>query len=156
MYQLTDEMADTFVKNLKNNTIQYHQFYNTDISAEENNLLLFNQLYKENTEMKRLNKTYYDIEVINDQDEFPDPEKHKFPVNSIATYNNIKNESVIFCILKNTNIVDEHEIYDGIITLYNKLIVDNDKYEVPNMKIRLLKFNTEEEMLAAFWEYLKE
>lgn len=154
---LDDSLVNNITNALKNNTMQFHQFYNTDITAEENNLLKFYKNFKENTEMKRLNKTYYDIEVINNLNEFPDPDKFKFPVNSLATYNNIKNEAVVFCnISKDCNITDEEEIEKGILKKYDEICLENPIYIIDEMKIVMKAFKTESEMLEAFFEYLKE
>jgi len=153
--KLTENYANQLINDLKNNDIKFHQFYNTDITAEENNLIKFNNNFEEDTSLKRLNKTYYDIEVINNLNEFPDPEKHKFPVNSIATYNNILNTTDIFVYLDNCNIMDHDTIQKGIEELFAELIIKEPKYQIDNLKIKLHSFKTEVEMLESFFEHMK-
>lgn len=156
MTKLNHEISQTLVDGLRSNAYQYHQFYNIDITPEENNLLIFKSLFKENEEMKRLNKTYYDIEVINNEDEFPDPNKVKFPVNSVATYNNIKNEGVIFAVLNNTNITDPILLEKLILEKYTELCKENEAYIVDDIKIKLVICSDEKELLDKFFSYLKE
>ena len=156
MNELTKDITIQICEQLKNNKLNFYQFYNVDITSEENSLIQFKQKFKENKEPKILNKTYYDIEVINNLNEFPDPKKLKFPINSIATYNNILNETVIFVVMESSNIMDVSELEELIKKEYNELIKTNNVYEVLHMKIKVLNFSTEADMLEAFFSYMKD
>lgn len=141
---------------LKNNDLKFHQFYNLELALDEFAFQQFMMDFKEGDAVKkRLNKTYYDIEVRYDPAIFPDAEKADYMINSIAIYNNIENRAKIFTVPNGCNIEDKDTLETGVNELYNKLAIENPAYNIQNIKIEVETFSTELELLKAFFIELR-
>lgn len=148
------------------NDLKFHQFYNIDLSVDEYRYLQFRNNFKESPNfLKRiLSKSYYDIEVFYDPEIFPDPDKANYMINSVAVYNNFKNEGIIFTVpfykeigtktLKKCNIVDEKTLNEGVVNTYNDLCKSNAIYNIPKIKLSVKVFKKEEDLIRALFKYI--
>ncbi len=152
---------------LSRNDLKFYQFYNIDFAADEYQFQEYMQDFKEgDSTQKILNKSYYDIEVHYDPAVFPDAEKAKYMVNSIAVYNNLKNKAVIFTcpyykdIHRGThhtcNETDRDILQKDVQKLYSDLIQENKTYAIDGLEIEVRVFNKEVDLLKDFFMYLRE
>ena len=157
----TPEIHQQLMEMIKKQNLSYHQFYNVEIETDEFAFIKFMRNYTNNPFSKILNKTYYDIETYGvDEngkvvDEFPEPDKAKFMVNAIATYNNVKNEATIFTVLKDCNIKDPVLAEQAVLEVYKKKCEDNPIYIVPDINIKVRVFENEKELFIAYHDYMR-
>lgn len=160
-YNLNPTMFDEnifkiFSEHLKKNDLNYSQFYNNEIETDEYSFIEFMKNFQDNKGLKVLNKSYYDIEVYVTEEKFPEPLKADFMVNSIAVYNNIKNEAKIFALVNDCIIKDQDVLNKGVNELYKSLCQSNNSYQVIDINIELITFNSEKELFIKYHEYMKE
>ncbi len=137
--------------------LKFYQFYNFELGPDEYQYQRYMLDMKEgDATQKVLNKTYYDIEIDFIKEVFPDPEKAAFPINAIATYNNIKNESVIFALPGGCNIEDQDTLNKGVLDLYRETCEGNETYTIENIHIEVRTFKKESDLLKAFFKYVLE
>jgi DNA polymerase elongation subunit (family B) len=163
---LNKENFQTISNAIKYNDLKFFQFYNIDFSVDEfafqDYMLKFNETA--DATVKILNKTYYDIEIYYNPEEFPDPEKAKYMVNSIALYNNITNKAIIFCVpfytdmdtgkKEKCNIVDQNILNQEVNKIYKDLVDTNVTYKIDDLNIEVKVFNQEKDMLINFFKEL--
>jgi len=157
--------SEEFLNSVWLNT-KHYQFYNVDLPPAAYAFHWFKkQGFNETSyELKVLNKSYYDIETYIKPGVFPDPEKAERPINSMSSYNNIKNELSIYYLSEihiNSDkgheviipdITDKETIYNMVVDEYEKLCEHNPNYKVENLKITLYDFKDEKELLKTFFK----
>ena len=148
-----------FLNALHRNDKKFYQFYNIDFSADEYQFQKYMMGFRENKQdaaLRLLNKTYYDIEIHFNPAVFPDPERAAYPVNSIAVYNNIKNEATIFIWVVHANLKDADIIQKEVVKIYEQKKKENSAYDVENLNIKVRTYTSETKLLQEFFLYLRE
>jgi len=155
VYSLTQQQLNSVIESLKKNQLKYHQFYNTDLSGSEQAFLRYLSQYGDIDdkywELKKLNKTYYDIETFFDPKKAPDAKSAEFPINSISFYNNIENKAFIYFLKDKNHKFNEKEGLEEIWKIYNESISKNKTYEIKDLKIEFKIFNTEKDLITSFF-----
>ena len=143
-------------QNIKENKLKFHQFYNSDFSANEypfyEYLAKYKELDQKYWESKILNKTYYDIETWFDPLKAPDSKTAEFKITSIAAYNNIQNQAIIFLLKDTKHKKEKNQILDEIKKIYQESIEYNKTYEVPNIDIHLKYYESETNLIIDFFK----
>ncbi len=153
-HTLQKEGIQKLLNSLRYGDLNFYHFYNLDFNAEEYQFQKYLINFDEaDPTLKILNKSYYDIEIHFDPNVFPDADKAAYPINAIAVYNNIRNESTIFTIPFNNE--SEGELNIEVEKIYLDLVKTNKTYEVPDMKIKVRTFLHEEDLLKEFFLYLR-
>jgi len=160
LYSLTQQQLNAVIESLKKNQLKYHQFYNTDLSGAEQAFLRYlskyNDIDEKYWELKKLNKTYYDIETFYDPKKAPDSKSAEFPINSISFYNNIQNKAYIYFLKDKQHKFSEEEGLKEIWKIYNESISQNQTYEVKDLEIEFKLFKTEKDLLIAYFRKVLE
>jgi DNA polymerase elongation subunit (family B) len=152
----TPELYQQLMDMIKKQQLAFHQFYNVEVETDELPYLNFMQTYKDNQATKVLNKTYYDIETYGvDEngeivDEFPEVDKAAFPVNAVALYNNVTNEATIISYVNDCNITDPVALQIGVEEYYAKTVIENQIYEIPDLKIIVEIVENEKQLFQSF------
>jgi DNA polymerase elongation subunit (family B) len=159
-YNLNSQDIRSITDALKTNKLKFHQFYNTDISGAEQAFLRYLSKFKyiddKYWELKKLNKTYYDIETFFDPTKSPDAQTAEFPINSISFYNNIKNEAFIYFLKDKNHKYTKDQALQKIKEIYQESINKNKAYLVEDIKINFEFFNTEKDLIIAFFRKILE
>jgi DNA polymerase elongation subunit (family B) len=156
---LDKQDVQRFLKALNRDDLKFYQFYNIDFSADEywfQKYMTEFQEDKDSAALRILNKTYYDIEIFFDPAIFPDPERAAYEVNSIAVYNNIKNEATIFVLPIYANEKDPEILERDVNQIYDELIKENDTYAIEGLTIKVKTYDSEIRLLQDFFLYLRE
>ena len=151
---------ESIITQLKNGTIKPYQFYNTQFSASDSNWIRVREDFKFAKSVgKRLNKTYYDIETYVRVDHTLTPftaQYAYYPVNASAFYNNIKNLAFIpFLRHENHSKWSDAELTEMVIEGYKKLCEEHQNYIIDDIKIQVIGFNTELELLTFLFDSFK-
>jgi DNA polymerase elongation subunit (family B) len=144
---------------LSRDDLKFYQFYNIDFRADEyqyQEYMLNLQENKDEASLRLLNKTYYDIEIFYDPEIFPDPEKAAYPVNSIAVYNNMRNEAMIFVWVTEAKTKDRQTLEDETKKIYSELVQENKTYLIEDLSIKVKTYTSETDLLKDFFLYLRE
>jgi DNA polymerase elongation subunit (family B) len=159
-YALQGSDLEKVIESLKLNQLKYHQFYNVDLAANEQAFHKYNALYgdidEKYWELKKLNKTYYDIETFFDPQKAPDPHNTEFAINSISFYNNIKNTAYIYFLKDKSHKYTEKEALENVWKIYQESIDKNKTYAIKDLKIELKLFNSEKDLIISFFRKLIE
>jgi len=161
-----NKQVSKFIGALSRNDLKFYNFYNIGFSADEFAFQEHMTAYTEgDSTLKVLNKSYYDIEVHFDARIFPDSEKAGYMVNAIAVYNTLKNISVIFTCPYYThpvtgkkgvcNETSQEVLQKDVTKMYADLCQENETYVVEDMKIEIRVFDTEEELIKAFFLHVR-
>ncbi len=158
-YSLNSRDLSNLLESLNQNQLKFYQFYNTEIDPAMNSFFKYQSEYKELDDkywdIKKLNKTYYDIETKFDPQKAPDSKLVEFPVTSIAVYNNIENIAYIL-FLKDPKHKLPENMEDEINKMYSEIIQENKSYDVKDIKVKLEIFNTEIDLIKRFFILVKE
>ena len=156
---LTQQETHDLINNLKNDTLKFYQFYNTDFSPQEFSfykyLENFGEIDSKFWDKKILNKSYYDIETLYDPKKAPDPINTPFPITAVAVYNNIKNIAYIYFLQESGNTlhnISEEKFSEEVNNMYNEIVHENELYKVPGINIQVKLFKKEEKLLESFFE----
>jgi len=158
-YILEKQDVQRFIQSLRQKDLKFYQFYNIDFAADEYQFQKYMTEFREDKDaaaLLSLNKTYYDIEVFYDPEIFPDPERAGYDVNSVAVYNNLKNEAVIFVLPIYSNEKNRDVLEKDVNDMYNELVKENETYLVPGITIKVRTYTSEAELLKDFFLYLRE
>lgn len=156
MMPITEDNIKELTKNIRDNNYKFHQFYDLEIESDEYSFIQYMLKYKDSSEQKIINKTYYDIETfVNEDGDFTDPEKVDRPVNSVAVYNNISNTITVISFVTECNITDPIEIEIGIRKLFAEKIKENETYNIDGLIIDVQIVENEKILLTLFWELMK-
>ena len=154
---ITADNIQDITSHLKKNQYKFHQFYNLEIEADEYNYIEYMLKYKDSSRAKVLNKTYYDIETfVNENGDFTDPVKADRPVNSVALYNNVSNIAYVISFVTECNITDPVKIEDGIRKMFDEKVLENETYNIPDIKLNIKIVPDEETLLKIFWELVQQ
>lgn len=158
-YILDKDGVQRFLRSLGRDDLKFYQFYNIDFAADEYRfqeyMMNINE-DKDSAALRLLNKSYYDIEVFYDPTIFPDPEKAAYEVNSVAVYNNLKNEATIFVLTTYANESNQEVLERDVKKLYDELIVENSTYAIEGIEIKVRTYTNETGLLQEFFLYLRE
>jgi len=153
---MLSEEFNQLLQQIKEGDIKFHKFYNTEFSANEFAFMKYMTNYNDSKRSKILNKTYYDIETYVDENgNFTDPIEVDRPVNSIALYNNIKNEAYIICYITDCVLQDKDQIKKGVLKEYNDACKKKSEYIIEGMKINIFIEENEKELLSTFFSLMK-
>ena len=159
-YSLSSRDLTPILDSLNQGDLKFHQFYNTEISPNENTFFKYQNKYKEIDdkywEVKKLNKTYYDIETKYDPKKAPDSKNTEFPVTSIALYNNIENTAYILFLKNKTHNLEPNKFKSEIEEYYKEICKKNKTYNIINLTIKVELFNIENDLLKRFFLLTKE
>jgi len=158
-----NDTINTLNDYLKTDKLKFHQFYNTDMTPSEqafySYLAQFDHYDSINWDKKILNKTYYDIETRFDPKKAPDPINVTFPITSIALYNNILNLARVYFLKDKSSKahkdLSNEKLKMEIEKIYNEKIKENPAYEVQDLKIEVIIFNDEKDLISQYFEDLK-
>ena len=154
---LKNEMLTSFIDFLKKDKIKFYQFYNTEIESSEYSFIKHMTTFKDNTIAKKLNKTYYDIETfVNENGDFTDPVKSLEEINAVAVYNNISNTVYgLAYIHPLCKITSKEDVIKNVKDRYLEKIKDNPIYIIDDLKIEVLLFDNEGEMIKTFFTLVR-
>jgi len=159
-YSITSQDLSSIIEALKTDNLKFYQFYNTEISPNENAFFKYQYKFKKLDDQfwdkKKLNKTYYDIETKFDPKKAPDSKSVEFPITSIALYNNIENKAFILFLKDPKQNFTKEELLKEIKFHYDEACKKNSTYIVENMEIGLEIFNNEIELIKRFFMLVKE
>ena len=159
-YTLNQRDLSSIIEALDTDNLKFYQFYNTEISPNENAFFKYQNKFKKLDDQfwdkKKLNKTYYDIETKFDPKKAPDPKNTEFPITSISVYNNIENISYILFLKDPKHNFTEKELLDQVWFFYNEACEKNSTYIVKDMQIKVEIFNNEIDLIKRFFLLNKE
>jgi len=161
-YSCRSQDANALIDNLKNNQLKFYQFYNTEISPNEQSFFKylheFGDIDSKYWDSKRMNKTYYDIETKFDPEKAPDSKIVEFPITSIALYNNILNKAIILYLKdpEKHKSLEQKSFKNSIINMYQDICKENITYDIPDIEIEVELINTEAKLIQRFFTLVKE
>ncbi len=154
---LSEEGLISFSSNIKNGNLNFHQFYNIEVQPAQFGFNQYMRKYKDNKRAKILNKTYYDIETyVGEDGAFTCPIKVDRPVNSIALYNNIKNEAYIICYITDCILQDRDLIMSSVKKHYLECCNIKSEYQIEGMKLEVFIEDDEKSLFKKYFQVLKE
>ena len=150
---LTGDNFFTFQDHIKKDQLKFFQIYNLEVESSEYSFIKYLSDFKNNTNPKKLNKTYYDIETfVNENGDFTDPYEVKEEINAIAVYNNIANIVYGLAYIHPLCVYDSVEkIKEDVLAIYVEKVNENPIYKVDDLKIEVILFFDEKEMLKEFF-----
>jgi len=154
---LKNETMQVFSDYIKKDKIKFYQFYNTEVESSEFSFMKYSNSFKDSTIPKKLNKSYYDIETfVNEAGDFTDPDDVEAEINAIAVYNNITNTVYgLAYVHKLCKIESKEQVIKRVHEIYQEKILENPVYVVKNIKIEVLLYDTEEELIINFFEIVR-
>lgn len=154
--------VEPLISGLNNGTYKPYQFYHTQFSITESSWLRYNNSWVKYlpSQGKKLNKTYYDIEtyVKVGPEAIPFNAKfHFYPVNAIAFYNNILNEvQIVYVKIPEFHKLSNQETEEAVIDTYKVKCAEKAEYLIPDLKIKVIPFTTEVDLLIYTFNTFKE
>ncbi len=159
-YSLKSNDLKQLIESLNQDQLKFYQFYNTDIDPAMNAFFKYQSEFKKEDDkywdIKKLNKSYYDIETKFDPQKAPDPKSTEFPITSIAVYNNIENKAFILFLKDKTHAYTKDNLLKEIKNQYDEICQKNKTYIIDDLKIELEIFNMESELIKRFFNLIKE
>lgn len=150
---LSGENLYAFQDHIKKDKLKFFQFYNLEIESSEYSFIKYKNEFKNNTNPKKLNKTYYDIETfVNENGDFTDPHAVKEEINAIAVYNNIANTVYGLAYIHPLCVYDSvDKIKEDVLAIYTEKVAENPIYAIDDLKIEIRLFFDEKELLKDFF-----
>jgi hypothetical protein len=146
-------MVNTFINGLRNHTYKWHNFYDI-VDPAIGAMYNIENKFKFSTKSKILPLLFFDIEVDAVESEFPDPQKAKYPINSISIFNNTTNVLDLLIIPpKGVNKTQTEWIAD-IRHKYTNTVKDFPKYDIENIHIDVQVFKNDNALLKQFFNII--
>ena len=147
---LATQDVNDLAKQLRHNELKWHNFY--DVSDPTiYNWYKIQQRFKFSETPKQLPLLFFDIEVDAEPAVFPDPDKARWPINSVSIYSNIENKLVLFFIPPKGKQYSSSQWDKLIKEFYFETEKEFQKYKVNDIAIETIMCRNDKELLQNFF-----